>query len=178
MANPGVAISSNINIVPVQTEFDTSGNCLGLIGPAGSVFYPPTTFSNVLNQPHIEVYDRSASIPLTGTASFASKAGQLINTLTLGNGLTGTSFDGSANVTATVGAGALIGVGSGITYVQTSSLTTNQIPKLVSNTLSGSNISDDGTTVTISKATTISAEIEMAAEVIVLSISLILGVAE
>ena len=94
---------------------------------------------------------------LTGTASFASKAGQLINTLTLGNGLTGTSFDGSANVTATVGAGALIGVGSGITYVQTSSLTTNQIPKLVSNTLSGSNISDDGTTVTISKATTISA---------------------
>ena len=88
--------------------------------------------------------------PLTGTASYASTAGQNQGTLTLGNGLTGTSYNGSANVTAAVGAGALISVGTGITAVATSSLVNNQIPKYSNNTLSGSNISDNGVLVSIS----------------------------
>jgi hypothetical protein len=73
MANPGVANTSNINIVPVQTQFDTSGNCLGLLSQ-GNFFYPPTTFGNVLNQPHIEVYDLSASIALTATPALLAPA--------------------------------------------------------------------------------------------------------
>lgn len=92
--------------------------------------------------------------PLTGTASYASTAGQNQGALTLGNGLTGTSYNGSANVTAAVGAGALISVGTGATSVATSSLGANQIPKYSNNTLSGSNISDTGTQVQIAAAAT------------------------
>jgi hypothetical protein len=36
-----VASTSTQNIVPVQAEFDTNGNCLGLIGPGGQFFSPP-----------------------------------------------------------------------------------------------------------------------------------------
>lgn len=92
--------------------------------------------------------------PLTGTASYASTAGQNQGTLTLGNGLTGTSYNGSANVTAAVGAGALISVGTGIVAVATSSLGTNVIPKYSSNTLAGSNITDTGAQVQIGAGAT------------------------
>ena len=86
-------------------------------------------------------------------ASYASTAGA-VATLTLGNGLTGTSFNGSTAVTAAVGAGALITVSTGLTSVTTSSLSANQIPKFSNNTLSGSNISDTGTQVTIAAGAT------------------------
>lgn len=88
------------------------------------------------------------------SASYAVNAGQLVNALTLGNGLTGTSYNGSSPVTAAVGAGALISVGTGLTSVNTSSLTTNQIPKYSANALAGSNVSDDGTTITLAGTTT------------------------
>jgi hypothetical protein len=86
---------------------------------------------------------------LTGTSSFASTAGQTVASLTAGNGITTFTYNGSSAQTVTVGAGALIGVGAGLTSVNTSSLTTNQIPKYSSNALAGSNISDTGTQVQI-----------------------------
>jgi hypothetical protein len=69
-----VASTVTVQTVPVQAQFDSAGNCLGLIGPGGSVFYPPTTFGNVLNQPHIEAYDLSASIALTATPALLAPA--------------------------------------------------------------------------------------------------------
>jgi hypothetical protein len=36
-----VASTSTTNIVPVQGIFDSNGNCLGLVGPGGEIFYPP-----------------------------------------------------------------------------------------------------------------------------------------
>lgn len=38
-----VASTSTQNIVPVQAEFDTAGECLGLVGPGGAFFSPPFT---------------------------------------------------------------------------------------------------------------------------------------
>jgi len=83
------------------------------------------------------------------TASLALSAAQVANSLTAGAGLTGTTFNGSAASTFDVGAGALITVLADAVQVSTSSLTTNQIPRLGSNTLAGSNISDTGTQVQI-----------------------------
>jgi cytoskeletal protein CcmA (bactofilin family) len=83
------------------------------------------------------------------TASLALSAAQVANSLTAGAGLTGTTFNGSAASTFDVGAGALINAAADFIQVNTSSLTTNQIPKLGSNTLAGSNISDTGTQVQI-----------------------------
>jgi hypothetical protein len=83
------------------------------------------------------------------TASLALSATQVVNSLTAGAGLTGTTFNGSAASTFDVGAGALITVLADAVQVSTSSLTTNQIPKLGANTLAGSNISDTGTQVQI-----------------------------
>ena len=102
--------------------------------------------------------------PLTGTASYASQAlsssfastaatatsaTQVANSLTLGDGLTGNAFNGSAAITAAVGAGSLITVTADAVMVTTSSLSANQIPKFSSNALAGSNISDTGTQVQI-----------------------------
>ena len=66
MANQ-VANTNTVQIVPVQTSFDANGNCLGLIGPGGATFNPPTNFGSVTGQPHIEAYDLSSSISLTAT---------------------------------------------------------------------------------------------------------------
>ena len=38
-----VASTSSTNIVPVQAQFDSAGNCVGLIGPGGVLFTPPAT---------------------------------------------------------------------------------------------------------------------------------------
>jgi hypothetical protein len=91
---------------------------------------------------------------LFGTSSWANNAVQVGNSLTLGNGLTGGPYNGSAAVTADVGAGALISVDVNAVYVATSSLSANQIPKYSNNTLSGSNISDTGTQVQIAAGAT------------------------
>ena len=81
-----VASTVTVQNVPVQAQFDSSGNCLGLIGPAGVIFYPPTTFGNVLNQPHIEVYDLSSSIALTATPALLAPA-------TIQSGSSGINYD-------------------------------------------------------------------------------------
>ena len=86
---------------------------------------------------------------LTVTSSFADNAAKVNNALTFGDGLTGAAFDGSSAITTAVGAGALITVTADAVMVTTSSLTTNQLPKLGSNALVGSNISDTGTQVQI-----------------------------
>lgn len=113
------------------------------------------TASYVLGQSATSSYALTASYVLQAvSSSYSSTALQLVNALTLGNGLTGTSYDGSSPITAAVGAGALIGVGTGITYVNTSSLSSNQLPKYSSNALAGSNVSDDGSTITLAGTTT------------------------
>ena len=38
-----VANTSTTNIVPVQGLFDANGNCIAFVGPAGVLFYAPTT---------------------------------------------------------------------------------------------------------------------------------------
>lgn len=91
---------------------------------------------------------------LQGTASWASNATQVANSLTAGAGLTGTTFNGSAASTFDVGAGALITVQADAVMVTTSSLTTNQIPKYSANAFAGSNISDTGTQVQIGAGAT------------------------
>jgi hypothetical protein len=91
---------------------------------------------------------------LRGTASYANNSDQVKNSLTAGAGLTGTTFNGSVASTFDVGAGALITVLADVVQVSTSSLTTNQIPKLGANTLAGSNISDTGTQVQIGASAT------------------------
>jgi len=75
-----VADTTTQNIVPVQGLFNANGDCLGLVGPGGEIFYPPVgsvTFGSVLNQPVIETYDRSASIPLTSTPALLKPASTL-----------------------------------------------------------------------------------------------------
>lgn len=91
---------------------------------------------------------------LFGTASWASNAVQVANSLTLGNGLTGGPYNGSSAVTADVGAGALITVNSDSVMLSTASFTTNQVPKLGTNQLVGSNITDTGTQVQIGASAT------------------------
>lgn len=142
------ADGDSINLATTITGLTsvTATNFIGTASTAsfvtGSNVYGPYGASSVL----------SASYAVS--ASYTSTAGQLNNALTLGNGLTGTSYNGSAAVTAAVGAGALIGVGTGITYVNTSSLSANQLPKYSANALAGSNVSDDGTTITLAGTTT------------------------
>lgn len=91
---------------------------------------------------------------LFGTASWASNAVQVANSLTAGAGLTGTTFNGSAASTFDVGAGALITVQADAVMVTTSSLSTNQIPKFINNGFSGSNITDTGAQVQIAATAT------------------------
>ena len=113
-----------------------------------------TQFTGSFIGGHTGSFSGSFTGSFLGTASYATTASKTEYTLTLGNGLTGTSFNGSANVTAAVGAGALIAVGTGVVNVNTASLSANQIPKLVGNQLSGSNISDTGTQITIGAGAT------------------------
>jgi hypothetical protein len=76
-----VANTSTTNIVPVQGLFDQNGVCLTLIGPGGEYFYPPSSFTNLNDQPHIEVYDRSASILLNATPTLLAPATTLAGNL-------------------------------------------------------------------------------------------------
>lgn len=47
MANPGVANSSNTNLLPVQAEYDANGNCLGLFGQGGNALLTPLTATTI-----------------------------------------------------------------------------------------------------------------------------------
>lgn len=86
-----VASTVSTNIVPVQGLFDANGNCISLIGPGGEQFSPPVDFGNVTNQPHIEVYDLSASIALTGTPTLLAPATTLA-------GASGITYDAATGI--------------------------------------------------------------------------------
>lgn len=111
----------------------------------GSILGTASTASYVL---------QAVSASFASTATTANSATQVANSLTLGDGLTGAAFNGSAAITAAVGAGALITVSADAVSVSTSSFTANQIPKLSGGALAGSNISDNGTQVTIGASAT------------------------
>lgn len=71
------ANTNTVNIVPVQGLFDQDGTCLTLIGPGGEYFWPPVQsvpFGQVQDQPVIEVYDRSATYPVTATPTLLKPA--------------------------------------------------------------------------------------------------------
>lgn len=91
MTSNQVASTVSTNIVPVQGLFDANGNCYGLVGPGGEVFYPPASFSSLTGQPHIEVYDRSASIALTGTPALLAPATTLA-------GASGITYDNTTGI--------------------------------------------------------------------------------
>ena len=47
MANPGVANSSVINLLPVQAQYDANNNCTALIGQGGNALYAPINASTL-----------------------------------------------------------------------------------------------------------------------------------
>jgi hypothetical protein len=47
MANPGVANSSVVNLLPVQAQYDANGNCTGLIGQGGNSLLAPYNASTL-----------------------------------------------------------------------------------------------------------------------------------
>ena len=47
MANPGVANSSVINLLPVQAQYDANNNCTALIGQGGNALYAPYNASSL-----------------------------------------------------------------------------------------------------------------------------------
>jgi hypothetical protein len=104
----------------------------------------------------------TASVALSAISSSyalsASMSSKVANPLSFAGGfvgvVNGTSYDGSSAVTIGLGQGTLISTSSNAINVNTSSLVLNQIPKLVNNTLSGSNISDTGTQVQIAAGAT------------------------
>ena len=72
----GVASVSTTNIVPVQAQFDSSGNCLGLIGPGGVFFSPPLT-SDIITGATIDNSTIGATTPSTVNATNVSINGKL-----------------------------------------------------------------------------------------------------
>jgi len=140
--------ASNALIASASTVTDTTTG----VGPFYLTFVDGTTGNRPLRVDSATLTFNATDNLLTVTASralSASTSNQVANSLTAGAGLTGTTFNGSAASTFDVGAGALITVTADAVQVSTSSLTTNQIPKLGTNTLAGSNISDTGTQVQI-----------------------------
>jgi hypothetical protein len=143
--------ATNALIASASTVTDTTTG----VGPYYITFVDGTTGNRPLRVDSATLTFNATDNLLTVTASRAitssnaNIATQVLNSLTAGAGLTGTTFNGSAASTFDVGAGALINAAADFIQVNTSSLTTNQIPKLGANTLAGSNISDTGTQVQI-----------------------------
>jgi len=130
---------------PTFTTGAGSGQTLFIDTASGALSFNATT--NTLTT--------TASVAISAsnatTASFAQTAGQLVNALIPQGGLSGSaaSYNGSVEVSFSVGAGPLIQVNDDSVQVATSSLTTNQLPKYSANALVGSNITDTGTQVQI-----------------------------
>lgn len=114
----------------------------------GSLFGTASWAQNAVTASFVQ---NAVSASFATTASFAQQASQVINALTPGGGLSGSSasYNGSVAVSFSVGAGPLIQVNADTVQVATSSLTTNQLPKYSANSLVGSNITDTGTQVQI-----------------------------
>ena len=78
MANPGVASTNTQNIVPVQAEFDVNGKCLGLIGPGGVIFYPPTTLNVINGSTSGAITLAVPAVAGTNTATFPAATGTVM----------------------------------------------------------------------------------------------------
>jgi hypothetical protein len=66
MSSNQVASTSTQNIVPVQAEFNTAGQCLGLVGPGGQFFSPPLN-TDVINGATIDSSVIGGTTPAAGT---------------------------------------------------------------------------------------------------------------
>jgi hypothetical protein len=78
-----VANTTTQNIVPVQGLFNANGDCLGLVGPGGEIFYPPLP-SNIT----------AANIYATSTIGYASGNFSTVNQLN--NKTTGVTINTSS----------------------------------------------------------------------------------
>jgi hypothetical protein len=83
MTSNQVASTVTTQIVPVQGLFDVNGNCLGLVGPAGVLFYAPLP-SNIT----------AANIYSTSTIGYA--AGNFATVTQLNNKTTGVTISTSS----------------------------------------------------------------------------------
>lgn len=70
MANPGVANSSVINLLPVQAEYDANGNCLGLFGQGGQQIISPLLATTVTAQS----FNTTSQFNLAGNPVFIATA--------------------------------------------------------------------------------------------------------
>lgn len=57
-----VAFTQSTNIVPVQAEFNSAGQCLGLVGPGGAYFLPPIPASLYSGQATIDAAEGAVTI--------------------------------------------------------------------------------------------------------------------
>lgn len=70
MANPGVASSSVINLLPVQAEYDANGNCLGLFGQGGQQINAPLLATTVTAQS----FNTTSQLNVAGNPVFIATA--------------------------------------------------------------------------------------------------------
>jgi len=77
MATNQVASTQTQNIVPVQAAFNTTGQCLGLVGPGGAYFSPPLT-SDVITGATIDNSPIGSTTPSTVNATNISVNGNLV----------------------------------------------------------------------------------------------------
>jgi hypothetical protein len=107
-----VATTTTQNIVPVAAEFDTAGNCLGLVGPGGKFFTPPGQGTGDVNGP--------SSSTDEAITRFNGTTGQLIqnSNVTISdtgavNGITNLSFSGALNLSNGQGTSGQVPVSQG-----------------------------------------------------------------
>jgi hypothetical protein len=77
MATNQVASTQTQNIVPVQAAFNTTGQCLGLVGPGGAYFSPPLT-ADVITGATIDNSPIGSTTPSTVNATNVSVNGKLV----------------------------------------------------------------------------------------------------
>jgi cytoskeletal protein CcmA (bactofilin family) len=148
-------ISGSVNVTG-SISLTGSLNILGSISASafsGSHFGTSSWALNALTASYVtssNVYGPNGSNSILSssyslTASYAANGGTLTNALTFGTGLSGSAstFNGSAAVTVAI---------SGST-----TLSTNSLPKWTGTGLANSNVSDNGTVVTIATSASISA---------------------
>ena len=94
-----VASTSTQNIVPVQAAFNSSGACLGLVGPGGAYFSPPLT-ADTITGATINSSTIGATTPSTGNFTALSLNGNLVATTTTLPTI-GSGFGTSPTISAT-----------------------------------------------------------------------------
>lgn len=136
-----ISLTGSLNILGSISASAFSGSHFGTSSWASNA--TTASYANVATSASYASSSTSASYALT--ASYAANGGTLTNALTFGTGLSGSAstFNGSAAVTVAI---------SG-----SSALSTNSLPKWTGTGLANSNVSDNGTTVTIATSASVSA---------------------